>query len=91
MIGYVQGLQSVVDAVNNITIAVAKALPPMYSVVAGLVTGYVQQDLNPARGSFWEFGILLAVGGFILVARGDRKPRNPAEAEPLLKEPLFTK
>ena len=85
LIGYVQGIQSVVDAVINITQEVVKNTPNLNSPVAYVVAGFVQQYANPTYGSYWEFGILLAVGGFILVARGDRKPRNPEEAEPLLR------
>ena len=50
-----------------------------------IVTG--QLDRN--YGSFWVFGIILACLGLMLVYRGDRKPRPPEEALPLLTEPLL--
>jgi hypothetical protein len=47
--------------------------------VTTTVTSYIQQNVNPALASYWEFGILLAFAGFILVARGDRKPKRAQE------------
>ena len=75
MIGYVQGLQSVVDAVRNMTYSVIGSINFGSGGVANLVSGYVQQHVNPSYGSFWEFGILLAFFGFVLIGRGDRKPK----------------
>jgi hypothetical protein len=87
MMGYGQGIQTVVDAVKNITFDVAKTMPNVGSYVAYYVGGYLQQNGNPAYASYWEFGIILAIGGFILLARGDPKPNT--EKEPLLTQPLF--
>ena len=86
MIGYVQGIQSIVDVVKNIIFDVARTMPNVGSYVAYYVGGYLQENANPAFGSYWEFGILLAIFGFILIARGDRKPNN--QEEPLLLQPL---
>jgi hypothetical protein len=79
MIGYVQGLQSIVDAVNNIIYETGKNMPNVGVAISNLVAAYVQGQVNPALGSYWEFGILLAFGGLILVARGDRKPKSAQE------------
>jgi len=77
MIGYVQGLRSVVDAVGNIVYGVARSMG-LYAGVTDTITGFVQLRINPNYASFWEFGVLIAIGGFILVVRGDRK-RNTEE------------
>jgi hypothetical protein len=76
MIGYVQGLQSIADAVVNIVHEVITKTPSSSAYVGNYISGYVQQAINPAQGSYWEFGILLAIGGFILIARGDRRPKG---------------
>jgi hypothetical protein len=91
MIGYVQGLQSIVDAVSNIAIQVGPTLPnssPFEAAfIAAVFSQYAEGDLNPAYASFWAFGILLTVGGFILIARGGRKPKA-VKPEPLLLPPM---
>jgi hypothetical protein len=88
LIGYVQGIQSIVDAVINIVHATGSTLN-----VASFATAtgwYIQAAANPDLGSYWIFGILLAFGGFSLVARGDRRPKDtrgdPREG-PLLTQP----
>lgn len=75
MIGYVQGLQSIVDAVSNIILQVAYITPNVGAAIGSAVAGFMEQLINPDYGSYWAFGVILAVGGFILVARGDPKPR----------------
>jgi hypothetical protein len=81
MIGYVQGLQSIVDAVVNIVHVVISTTPSSSAYIGNYISGYVQQAINPAQGAYWEFGIILAVGGFILIARGDRKPKGSEPQE----------
>jgi hypothetical protein len=89
MIGYVQGLQSIVEAVANIIFEVAATIPNLGVIVASAVAGYVAHIVNPIYGSYWEFGILLAIGGFILIARGDRD-RNSDQEKSLEEQPLPT-
>jgi hypothetical protein len=88
MIGYVQGIQSIVDAVVNIVHATGYTLN-----VASFATSialYIETAANPDLGSYWIFGILLAFGGLFLVAREDRGPRDtrgdPREG-PILTQP----
>jgi hypothetical protein len=88
MIGYAQGVQTIVDNVNNIIARTALTLPNVGRTLTDLVAAYLQHQVNPTYGSYWEFGALFAIGGFILVARGDRKPRTTQEAEPLPSQPL---
>jgi len=76
MIGYVQGLQTIVNAVNGIVYNTGANMPNAGNSVTQLFQAYVQNQVNPSFGSYWEFGVLFAFAGFILVARGDRKPRT---------------
>jgi hypothetical protein len=76
MIGYVQGLQTIVDAVNAIVYNTGINMPNAGISVTQLVQAYVQNQVNPSFGSYWELGVLFAFVGFVLVARGDRKPRT---------------
>ena len=84
MIGYAQGVQSIVDAVVNITQEVVRNTPNLNSPVAFVIAGYLERAANPNFGAYWEFGVLLAIVGFILVAIGDHKSASAQEAEPLL-------
>jgi hypothetical protein len=45
--------------------------------------GYVQQNITPPLNSYLAVGIVMAVGGFILVAMGDRKAKIAKEQAPL--------
>jgi hypothetical protein len=80
LVGFAQGRQSIVDAVINIIYQTGRDLPNVGLPIAGLFAVYVQQEANPAFASYWEFGVLLAIGGFILVVRGDRKPKSAQES-----------
>lgn len=81
-----------VNAVSNLAQTILPTVPNTPGVEAGTIAYvfalYAQADLNPNLGAFWEFGVLLAIISFILIARGDRKPRNPEENAPLLTQPL---
>jgi hypothetical protein len=79
MIGWVQGRQSIVDAVTNIIFQTGTDMPNVGFQISALTAAYIQAQVNPAYGSYWAFGILLVIGAFILVARGDRKPAGAAQ------------
>ncbi len=66
-------------------------MPTIGAIMGNYVKDLIISQLTPNYGSYWVFGILLVLGGFILVARGDRKPRDPMERAPLLEEPLYGK
>jgi hypothetical protein len=88
MIGYVQGIQSIVDAVVNIVRVAGSTLG--VSSFAATTAFYIKVAANPDFGSYWIFGILLAFGGFVLVARGDRKAKDTTGDQregPLLTQP----
>jgi len=86
MVGYVQGIQSIVDAAVNIVHTTGSTLH--VSSFAATAAFYIQVAANPDFGSYWIFGILLAFGGFVLVAREDRRPRDTS-GDPR-EGPIFT-
>ncbi len=89
LIGDAQGVETVSNAVGNIILNLGISMPTVGAIMGAYVMDLVEQTLTPNYGSYWVFGILLAFFGFILVARGDRKPRDPMEKAPLLTEPLY--
>jgi predicted MFS family arabinose efflux permease len=88
MMGDAQGREEIANVVGNLAFDVGKSQPQVGAIVGNYVGGFIVQAVNINYGTYWVFGIILALFGFILVARGDRKPRDPSEREPLLKEPL---
>jgi hypothetical protein len=88
MMGWAQGIETVSNAVGNIIFNVGVNIPGVGVAIGDYVDGLVEQQLTPNYGTYWVFGILLAAGGLILIGRGDRKPRDPAEYAPLLTVPL---
>lgn len=90
LIGSAQGAITVSNNVGNTIFAVAVSMPTTVGTMIGrYIEDLIVEQLAPNYGSFWVFGVILACGGFILVYRGDRKPRPPEEALPLLTEPLY--
>jgi len=87
MIGYVQGLASIVDAASNIVYGVARSLG-LYAGVTDTITGFVQIRINPNYAAFWEFGVLIAIGAFILVVRGDSKKNTQENQDQQESQPL---
>jgi len=81
MIGYAQGLISINEPIGNIIVGITSANPQVGSLVGAYVAGFVQQSLDPDYGSFWIFGILLIIGGFLLITITRKK--RPSEG-PLL-------
>jgi hypothetical protein len=86
MIGWVQGIQTIVDTIDGSITAVAASIPNLDTALRNYVASQIQQNVNPLLGSYWAFGILLAFAGFVLVARGDRKPRSSEEGAPLVPQ-----
>ncbi len=89
--GGAQGLVTISNGVGDIILNLGIKMPTVGAIMGAYVRDLVQSQLTLNYGTEWVFGILLAFGGFILVARGDRKPRNPRDKEPLLSEPLYAK
>jgi hypothetical protein len=72
-----------VTIVNNYVYQVAYILHLRSAMVSYTVAAYVEQTSNPAYGSYWAFGVIMVIVGFILIARGDRK-RSIPRPKPIL-------
>jgi hypothetical protein len=86
--GTAQGEITVSNTVGNLIYGVAVNTPGVGPMVGQYIELIVTPNFSPNYGTYWVFGVLLACGGLMLVYRGDRKPRPPEEALPLLTEPL---
>jgi hypothetical protein len=83
-IGYVQGIQVTVPRINSEIYYLAGSLANLAPSITTRFTSYIEQNVTPTLGSYLVVGILLAVGGLILIARGDRKPKSIDKGEPIL-------
>ncbi len=88
LMGQAQGAFTVAVEANNLIVSVGQNSPDPGAFVADYMGALIQQQLTPNYGSFWAFGVILAAIGLLLIVRGDRKPRDPKESEPLFDEPL---
>jgi hypothetical protein len=89
LIGSAQGAITISNAMGNMIYAVAVNTPGVGGMVGQYLELIITAQFAPDYGTFWVFGVILASLGFMLVYRGDRKPRPPEEALPLLTEPLM--
>jgi len=87
--GSAQGMITVSNATGNIVYSVAVNTPGVGGMVGEYLALIITAQFAPNYGTFWVFGVILACLGLTLVYRGDRKPRPPEEALPLLTEPLY--
>jgi hypothetical protein len=86
--GYAQGVQDVYNGVSNIIITVASHTPQAGYVIGTAIAGLVESKVDINYGSYWVFGIILAIFGLIAIGVGDRKERSLEERAPLLPEPI---
>jgi hypothetical protein len=89
LIGSAQGGITISNTVGNTIYSVAAVTPGVGTMVGKYIELIVTPQLTPNYGTFWVFGVIFACLGLGLVYRGDRKPRPPEEALPLLTEPLY--
>jgi len=89
--GSAQGAITISNAVGSTVYTVAATTPAVGGMVGEYLSLIITAQFAPSYGSFWVFGVILACLGLALVYRGDRKPRPPEEALPLLTEPLMKK
>jgi hypothetical protein len=82
-IGYVQGAESVPDVISKLIQNSAGSVPNLSEQVMAKFASYMQQNITPPLNSYLAVGIVMAVGGFILVAMGDRKAKIAKEQAPL--------
>jgi len=88
-IGYVQGVESMPDVVNKLVQNAAGSVPGLAEAVTAKFATFVQQNAAPPLNSYLAIGIVAAVGGFVLVAMGDRKPKIAKEQTPLKSQVLL--
>jgi hypothetical protein len=94
VVGYSQGVQSLLGTLNNV-VSVDTALMPTFSNMAQEisteVTTYLQQWGSTNWNEYLAIGVVIAAGGLVLVALGDRKRKNtrfviPMQAQPIIVE-----
>jgi hypothetical protein len=88
LIGNAQGMITISNAVGNFIYSLSMVTPGVGSMIGAYIQDVVTATLSANYGTYWVFGVLLACFGLMLVYRGDKKPRPPEEALPLLTEPL---
>ncbi len=82
MIGYVQGIQSIVPNIDGMINYYSGGVSNLGAVAAAATTSYTQQNVNPWLSWYWVGGIPMVLAGFILITVRDRKPKNTREREP---------
>jgi len=82
-IGYVQGAESVPDVISKLIQNSAGSVPNLSEQVMAKFASYMQQNITPPLNLYLAVGIVMAVGGFIVVAVGDRKAKIAKEEAPL--------
>ncbi len=90
LIGYNQGIQALSNSFSDAyfaTVGEPSMGPPIISDTAR----NVQQNINPWLEAYIVVGIVLAIGGLILVVRGDRKRKSAQEPGPLQEQPIPAK
>ena len=86
--GSAQGAFTISNYAGNAVFNIAGTFPAVGVITGNYLRDLLTQELATNYGAFWVFGVLLAIGGLILIGRGDRKPRPASESLPLLTEPL---
>ena len=88
LIGTAQGMITISNTVGDAIYSLSLVTPGVGAMIGAYIQDVVTAQLSANYGTYWVFGVLLACFGLMLVYRGDRKPRPPEEALPLLTEPL---
>jgi hypothetical protein len=91
MAGYFQALHSTVTTINSVVYDVASFIPGFAPAIAAQVTSYSQQNVDPTWAYYLVLGVALAIGGFILVARGDSMQTSFEVRAPLQSQPIPAK
>jgi MFS family permease len=79
LIGYVQGIQSILPNIDGMINFYGGSVSNLAAVAAAATASYTQQNVNPWLSWYWVGGIPMVVGGFILIAMRDRKPKKARE------------
>jgi len=88
-IGYVQGIRSIAGTINDVVAFFASSVPNFVPQVTALVTTYLQ-NVTPTLSYYLPVGILMAAGGFFLIAKGDGKQKG-AQAQASQEQQLPVK
>jgi hypothetical protein len=88
LIGTAQGMITISNTVGDYIYSLSLTTPGVGGMIGAYIQDVVTSTLSANYGTYWVFGVLLSCFGFMLVYRGDKKPRPPEEALPLLTEPL---
>jgi hypothetical protein len=89
MIGWAQGVSSLIDAISNVASTRIGSTPGLDPYTVQLMSAYVFQGMaqrfNANYGSYWAFGVVLAIGSLVLIGRGDHKAQagDPEREGPL--------
>jgi len=88
LLGSARGADTIANAVGGIFFNLAVKTPEVGPIIGNYVGGFIEQQVRANYGTYWEVGIILATLGFILIGRGDRRPRSPLERAPLVEPAL---
>jgi len=79
-IGYVQGIQSILPTLDAVTDTALGSNVDLGPKVVSMTHTYLDQNVTPFLLPLLLIGALMAVGGFVIIAKGDRR-KLPAKAE----------
>jgi hypothetical protein len=91
LVGYAQGVQSLLGTISNVVSVDTATMPTftdMVQSISSMVTAYVQQWQSTNWDAYIIVGIVVAAGGLVLVAMGDRRRRNARRVLPIPAQPL---
>ena len=91
MVGFSLSIRSTGDAMNRLVLSITQDKPSYGLAVAAQVASYLQQSVTPIWPEYLGIGIVLAIVGAILVARGDRKLTTVVEQAPFQSQPIPAK
>jgi uncharacterized transporter YbjL len=91
LVGYVEAMQAIAPSINGIVAGVVVSSPGLASTIEANITSYIQQSVTPTVLPYMGIGIAMVVGGSILVAVKDRKPKSKHQNAPVQSQPLVVK
>jgi hypothetical protein len=77
--GYFQSVHLTVGKVGDVVTTYAGSTPDFNAAILAKFATYVQQSVPSDWGSYSAVGVVIAIGGSLLVALGDRKPAGAKE------------
>ncbi len=75
--GYYPSLHATATTVGGVVTNYAASTPDFNSAILADIATYIQQTVPAAWASYEIIGVLVAIGGAIIVAIGDRRPMSP--------------